>query len=92
MRRFAFFIRNVLIAIGNSGDIALTVEAERLLDDQSPLVRGAAVWALSQLMGREAFEALAVSATKSEADDGVRAEWHSAVMPREGGHPVFQRT
>jgi epoxyqueuosine reductase len=48
------FIRNVLIAIGNSGDGALAVEAERLLDDASPLVRGAAVWALSQLMRREA--------------------------------------
>ena len=45
------FVRNVLIAIGNSGDAALAVEAERLLDDASPLVRGAAAWALSQLMG-----------------------------------------
>jgi epoxyqueuosine reductase len=79
------FIRNVLIAIGNSGDATLAVEAERLLDDESPLVRGAAVWALSQLMERQAFEALAVDATNSEADDSVRAEWHSAVMPREGG-------
>ena len=44
------FIRNVLIAIGNSDERALAAEAERLLDDPSPLVRGAAVWALSQLM------------------------------------------
>ena len=44
------FVRNVLIAIGNSGDVALAAEAERLLDDASPLVRGAAVWALSQLL------------------------------------------
>ena len=40
------FVRNVLIAIGNSGDASLAREAERLLDDASPLVRGAAVWAL----------------------------------------------
>ncbi len=40
------FIRNVLIAIGNSDEHDLAVEAERLLDDPSPLVRGAAVWAL----------------------------------------------
>ena len=40
------FVRNVLIAIGNSGEAGLAVEAERLLDDESPLVRGAAVWAL----------------------------------------------
>ncbi len=52
------FIRNVLIAIGNSGDVSLAKEAERLLDDPSPLVRGAAVWALSQLMRREDLIAL----------------------------------
>ena len=43
------FVRNVLIAIGNSGDAALADEAERLLGDASPLVRGAAVWALGRL-------------------------------------------
>jgi epoxyqueuosine reductase len=43
------FIRNVLIAIGNSGDIALASHVERLLADVSPLVRGAAVWALREL-------------------------------------------
>jgi epoxyqueuosine reductase len=79
------FVRNVLIAIGNSGDAVLAVEAERLLDDHSPLVRGAAVWALSQLIGRQAFEARAAGALNSEVDSGVCAEWRSAVMPREGG-------
>src|SRR4051812_39216139 len=53
------FIRNVLIAIGNSGDAALAREAERLLEDDNPLVRGAAVWALAELMPRDAFAALA---------------------------------
>jgi epoxyqueuosine reductase len=43
------FVRNVLIAIGNSGDPSLAAEAARLIDDPSPLVRGAAVWALAQL-------------------------------------------
>ena len=52
------FIRNVLIAIGNSRDAALADEAARLLEDESPLVRGAAVWALSQLLERQAFGAL----------------------------------
>jgi epoxyqueuosine reductase len=69
------FIRNVLIAIGNAGLAALAVEAERMLDDQSPLVRGAAVWALSQLMERAEFEARAARALNTEADAGVRAEW-----------------
>ena len=72
------FIRNVLIAIGNCNDSALAVEAERLLDDASPLVRGAAVWALSQLMGQGEFEALAASAMNAEADESVRMEWRLA--------------
>ena len=72
------FIRNVLIAIGNSGMPALAVAAERLLDDQSPLVRGAAVWALSQLMERQRFAALASRAFGTERDESVRTEWQLA--------------
>jgi epoxyqueuosine reductase len=64
----------------------LAAEAERLLGDESPLVRGAAVWALSQLMGPEDFAARAASALNGEVDENVRAEWRlSVVMPREGG-------
>ena len=69
------FIRNVLIAIGNAGDASLVSEAERLLDDASPLVRGAAVWALSQLMARDAFAACAKRAKAGETDPAVRMEW-----------------
>ena len=65
----------MLIAIGNADDPSLAVEAERLLDDASPLVRGAAVWALSQLVERERFDALAVRAMGSETDEDVRDEW-----------------
>jgi epoxyqueuosine reductase len=72
------FIRNVLIAIGNSNDGALAAAAERLLDDASPLVRGAAVWALSQLMERERFFARAASAVSAEPDESVRDEWRRA--------------
>src|SRR5467141_99532 len=60
------FVRNVLIAIGNSGDGTLAREAKRLLNDDNPLVRGAAVWALSQLLGRKEFSALAATATSAE--------------------------
>jgi epoxyqueuosine reductase len=77
------FIRNVLIAIGNSDDAALAGEAGRLLDDASPLVRGAAVWALSQLLECEEFEALAVRALVVEADDGIREEWRRARQPQD---------
>jgi epoxyqueuosine reductase len=72
------FIRNVLIAIGNSSDGDLAVEAERLLDDDNPLVRGAAVWALSQLVGPEAFEGLRADALRAEQDETVRVEWQGA--------------
>jgi epoxyqueuosine reductase len=68
------FIRNVLIAIGNSGDAALTGHAERLLDDDSPLVRGAAAWALSQLLSEDAFSRIAGAQLQREADQTVRAE------------------
>jgi len=69
----ARFVRNVLIAIGNSGEAALGGEAERLLDDASPLVRGAAVWALGRLdRGRLAYCAAKRGA---ESDSGVIAEW-----------------
>ena len=69
------FIRNVLIAIGNSNDKALAAEAERLLSDESPLVRGAAIWALSQLMSADQFNRLADERCGDESDEGVRAEW-----------------
>jgi epoxyqueuosine reductase len=69
------FLRNVLIAIGNSGDAALAAEARRLLDDASPLVRGAAVWALSRLLPREELKKL-----RSHDDDAlVNEEWTAAL-------------
>lgn len=71
------FTRNVLIAIGNSGDAALARDAERLLDDASPLVRGAAVWALSRLLPREMLERLAQE--RSDGDDLVTDEWRAAL-------------
>jgi epoxyqueuosine reductase len=81
------FIRNVLIAIGNSNEPGLASEAERLLTDASPLVRGSAIWALSQLLEPTAFTALA-NAAGAESDDSVRAEW-ALVVPgrREAPNP-----
>jgi len=72
------FVRNVLIAIGNSGEASMATEAERLLDDESALVRGAAVWALSQLTAPEAFAAHASDALATETDEKVRGEWRAA--------------
>ena len=72
------FIRNVLYAIGNSGAEALADAARRLLDDPSPEVRGAAVWALSELLDRDAFEVLRAAREGLEADPDVLAEWDTA--------------
>ncbi|MDG4890389.1 tRNA epoxyqueuosine(34) reductase QueG [Mesorhizobium sp. M1A.F.Ca.IN.020.06.1.1] len=73
------FIRNALIAAGNSDDASLTPVARGLIDDGSPLVRGAAVWALSRLMERRDFAELAASALQAEGDATVREEWLSAL-------------
>jgi epoxyqueuosine reductase len=70
------FIRNVLIAIGNSGDNSLAQEAKRLLDDPSPLVRGAAVWALSRLVTRDQLTELT---RPLETDEQVQDEWEKAL-------------
>ncbi|MDF1631667.1 tRNA epoxyqueuosine(34) reductase QueG [Mycoplana sp. MJR14] len=71
------FVRNVLIAAGNSGDATLVPICRRLAGDPSPNVRGMAVWALSQLMGKDAFQALARSAGETDAE--VRAEYDAAM-------------
>ena len=73
------FVRNVLIAIGNSADAALAKEAERLVADASPLVRAMAVWALSRLLDADAFVALARRHAHIEPDPAVSAEWTEAL-------------
>jgi epoxyqueuosine reductase len=70
------FVRNVLVAIGNSGDAALAPAARELLDDTSPVVRAMAVWALSRLLDESDFAALANDHAE-EPDAAVRAEWLS---------------
>ena len=73
------FVRNVAIAIGNSGDPALATEALRLARDASPLVRGAAAWALSRLLPASDFDTLARPALTTETDDVVAGEWQAAL-------------
>jgi epoxyqueuosine reductase len=73
----ARFLRNVLIAIGNSEDVSLAGEAERLLGDESPLVRGAAVWALGRL-DRARLARSAAERRAAERDPQVIEEWAAA--------------
>ena len=69
------FLRNVLIAVGNSSDPGLAAEAKRLLSDPSPLVRGAAIWALQQLLPAIEFDQLAREYAAREDDEVTRQEW-----------------
>jgi epoxyqueuosine reductase len=71
------FMRNVLLAIGNSADAGFAPLAEARLADASPLVRGAAVWALSQLLPRERFAEARSRVGANESDPTVVAEWQS---------------
>ncbi|NNH63287.1 tRNA epoxyqueuosine(34) reductase QueG [Rhizobium laguerreae] len=71
------FIRNVLIAVGNSGDKALIGPCRLLSEDPSPVVRGMAVWALSRLMEAGEFAAFAAQRA-DERDDDVLNEWRLA--------------
>jgi epoxyqueuosine reductase len=71
------FVRNVLCAIGNSGEPSLAAAAEARLDDYSPLVRGMAVWALARLLDAVAFARLKSARAAREGDAGVAEEWGS---------------
>ena len=71
------FVRNVLIAIGNSGDKTLIKCAENLLGDACVQVRAMAVWAIKQLGSDELAADLKKACLKTETDSIVRAEWRA---------------
>ncbi|ODA67807.1 Epoxyqueuosine reductase [Methyloligella halotolerans] len=71
------FLRNVLIAAGNSGDTTLLPRVERLLSDESPLVRAMAVWALKELAPGRADE-LKGTHLPRETDRDAASEWGEA--------------
>jgi epoxyqueuosine reductase len=72
------FIRNVAIAAGNSDDVSLAGQIIELLNDTSALVRGAAIWALSELLPLDEMLNLAQKRDQ-ETDETVIAEWQSAL-------------
>ncbi len=69
------FVRNVLIAAGNSNDPELLTPVRRCLEDASALVRGMAVWAFRQLADRAEFECERTRRLATEVDAYVRSEW-----------------
>lgn len=74
----ARFLRNVLIAAGNSADPALVAPVERRLGDPEPLIRGAAIWALRRLAPGHAAS-LTLAFSSREADMEVLSEWQGEV-------------
>jgi epoxyqueuosine reductase len=68
------FLRNVLIALGNSNDAGQVDLVEELLADESALVRGAAVWALARLSPGRFGDRREIHLMR-ETDESVRAEW-----------------
>lgn len=71
----AGLLRNAAIVLGNSGDSAAVPVLIAALQDQEPLVRGAAVWALQQLGGEEAVSAVR-ELVQVETDAVVREEFN----------------
>ena len=72
------FVRNVLIAIGNVGTAGDAAVAQDCLVDESPLVRGAAVWALSHLLPGDELDKLRLKHMPDERESDVVAEWTAA--------------
>jgi epoxyqueuosine reductase len=85
------FMRNVLIAIGNSSNPALADDAMRLLDDASPIVRAMAVWAAGRLLPRHRLAELAAARTPSETDEEVLNEWARALHGLSPSHDLQER-
>ena len=81
------FLRNVLIALGNSGEAESVTIVQSHLDDPDPLVRGAAVWALSRLMPAADFLSLAAIRVKREDSLQVQNEWRHAEAECKGLTP-----
>ncbi|WFU47798.1 tRNA epoxyqueuosine(34) reductase QueG [Sinorhizobium terangae] len=75
------FVRNALIAAGNSGEKGLIPHCKALVRDASPTVRGMAIWALSRLLPRDELVAFA-GQCELETDNDVLSEWEMAGVSR----------
>ncbi|MEP4380271.1 MAG: tRNA epoxyqueuosine(34) reductase QueG [Alphaproteobacteria bacterium] len=78
------FVRNVLTALGNVGGEGAADAARERLKDSSPLVRGAAVWALSRLLSESEFADFRAQHMPGEADSHVLSEWATEETSNDG--------
>ena len=70
------FLRNVLIAIGNAKSKKSLPFIKRNLRDESSIVRGAAGWAIQQILKNKELKAVKKKVLAAEKDLDVRAEWN----------------
>jgi len=73
----AAFLRNVCIAMGNSGNMKFVPLLLKVLDDVEPLIRGHAIWALAALHRLQNIDGLIeklIELKKKEENDGVLKE------------------
>jgi len=75
------FMRNVLIAIGNSKNDTLIHQVEHYLAHTEPLIRGAAVWAFRRLAAPGRVADAQRQFLSRERDMAVAQEWHSDPTP-----------
>jgi epoxyqueuosine reductase len=80
---WARFLRNVLIAAGNSGNRDLLPLIEHQLDAESPLVRAMAIWALAELAPAARLQQQAQRRKGVEQDLAVMSEWSAALAKQE---------
>jgi epoxyqueuosine reductase len=72
------FIRNVLIAIGNSADGQYQTAVQNLLEDPSPIIRVAAIWALARISTAAIFDSHKQALSRYETDPDVIEEWNES--------------
>lgn len=75
------FIRNVLIAVGNSADRALLPHVEAHLSHAEPLIRGVAIWAFRRLANPDSIAQMQQKCLPHETNEEVAAEWQGDLTP-----------
>jgi epoxyqueuosine reductase len=73
--KYAGFLRNVAVALGNSGDPSAVEPLARALEHEEPLVRGHAAWALGRLGARDVL----LRRRPAESDPAVLEEIAAAL-------------
>ena len=61
-------LRNVAVALGNSGNLSAVSPLIEALSDYEPLIRAHVVWALGELIGKKALPILNKTLTNEEED------------------------